>query len=94
MMARHLTWVRLGAMAAGFLLAASALLGPAGAQAPAAKPNILLITGDDIGWMQVGVYHRGLALGETPNIDRIGEELRSSLITSARSVVFFWRTLD
>src|SRR5215468_11333593 len=30
--------------------------------------------GDDIGWMQVGVYHRGLALGETPNIDRIGQE--------------------
>jgi hypothetical protein len=26
MMARHLRWVRLGAMAAGFLLAASALL--------------------------------------------------------------------
>jgi hypothetical protein len=50
--------------------------------------------GDDIGWMQVGVYHRGLALGEAPNIDRIGEELRSSLIMSARSAVFFWRTLD
>ena len=28
--------------------------------------------GDDIGWIQVGVYHHGLALGETPNIDRIG----------------------
>ena len=38
------------------------------------KPNILFIMGDDIGWMQVGVYHRGLALGETPNIDRIGQE--------------------
>jgi len=31
------------------------------------KPNILFM-GDDIGWMQVGVYHRGVALGETPNI--------------------------
>ena len=30
MMARHLTWVRLSAMAAGFLLAASALLGSGG----------------------------------------------------------------
>jgi len=30
--------------------------------------------GDRIGWMQVGIYHRGLALGETPNIDRIGQE--------------------
>jgi arylsulfatase A-like enzyme len=74
MKARHLRRVRLGAMAAGFLLAASALLGPAQAQAPAAKPNILFIMGDDIGWMQVGIYHRGLALGETPNIDRIGQE--------------------
>src|SRR5437016_6646758 len=74
MKARHLAWMRLGAMAAGFLLAAAALLGPAAAQAPAAKPNILFIMGDDIGWMQVGIYHRGLALGETPNIDRIGQE--------------------
>jgi arylsulfatase A-like enzyme len=38
------------------------------------KPNILFIMGDDIGWMQVGAYHRGLALGETPNIDRIAKE--------------------
>jgi arylsulfatase len=38
------------------------------------KPNILFIMGDDIGWMQVGVYHRGLGLGETPNIDRIAKE--------------------
>ena len=71
---RDLGWVRFGATAAGFLLTASAFLSPALAQAPAAKPNILFIMGDDIGWMQVGVYHRGLALGETPNIDRIGQE--------------------
>ncbi len=38
MKARRLRWVRLGAMAAGFMLAAAALLGPALAQAPAAKP--------------------------------------------------------
>jgi hypothetical protein len=25
--------------------------------------------GDDIGWMQPGIYHRGLMVGETPNID-------------------------
>jgi arylsulfatase len=30
--------------------------------------------GDDIGWMQPSIYHRGLAVGETPNIDRIGNE--------------------
>ena len=41
---------------------------------PAKKPNILFIMGDDIGWMQPGIYHQGLAVGETPNIDRIGHE--------------------
>ena len=38
------------------------------------KPNILFIMGDDIGWMQPSIYHGGLAVGETPNIDRIGNE--------------------
>ena len=38
------------------------------------KPNILFIMGDDIGWMQVGVYHRGIGIGETPNIDRLAHE--------------------
>ena len=50
-----------------------------GAVAPASaqqqqKPNILFIMGDDIGWMQPSIYHRGLMVGETPNIDRIGHE--------------------
>jgi arylsulfatase len=30
--------------------------------------------GDDIGWMQPSIYHQGLMVGETPNIDRIGQE--------------------
>ena len=47
---------------------------PAPTPAPAAKPNILFIMGDDIGWMQPSIYHRGLMVGETPNIDRIGQE--------------------
>jgi len=48
---------------------------PAPAQAASTqKPNILFIMGDDIGWMQVGLYQRGLGLAETPNIDRIGRE--------------------
>jgi arylsulfatase A-like enzyme len=53
------------------------VIGSIGAQAQAAngkKPNILFIMGDDIGWMQVGVYHRGIGLGETPNIDRLAKE--------------------
>ena len=50
------------------------LVAPLTANAQGKKPNILFIMGDDIGWMQVGVYHQGLGLGETPNIDRIAKE--------------------
>jgi arylsulfatase A-like enzyme len=47
---------------------------PAAAQPQPQKPNILFIMGDDIGVMQPSIYHRGLMVGETPNIDRIGSE--------------------
>jgi arylsulfatase len=47
---------------------------PALAQQQQQRPNILFIMGDDIGWMQPSIYHRGLMVGETPNIDRIGQE--------------------
>jgi arylsulfatase A-like enzyme len=55
-------------------LMSAAMAAPAVAQAPQRKPNILFIMGDDIGWMQPSIYHQGLAVGETPNIDRIGRE--------------------
>jgi arylsulfatase len=60
----------------GLLALLTAAMAAAGAPASAqqAKPNILFIMGDDIGWMQPGIYHRGLMVGETPNIDRIGNE--------------------
>jgi len=61
--------------ALGLALAAMVMAsGTALAQAPAKKPNILFIMGDDIGWMQPGIYHQGLMVGETPNIDRIAKE--------------------
>jgi arylsulfatase A-like enzyme len=61
--------------ALGLALAAMVMAsGTALAQAPAKKPNILFIMGDDIGWMQPSIYHQGLMVGETPNIDRIGQE--------------------
>ena len=53
--------------------AATVAVAPASAQQQQ-KPNILFIMGDDIGLMNVGAYHRGWALGETPNIDRIAHE--------------------
>src|ERR1700720_2741859 len=54
-----------------------AIVGLPGARATAqdqAKPNILFIMGDDIGIMQPSIYHEGLMVGETPNIDRIGHD--------------------
>jgi arylsulfatase len=57
------------------LIATAAFLGVVGSlAAQTKKPNILFIMGDDIGWMQPSIYHQGLMVGETPNIDRIGHE--------------------
>jgi arylsulfatase A-like enzyme len=63
------TWLGLLALLATMTVAST----PAAAQQQQ-KPNILFIMGDDIGWMQPSIYHRGLMVGETPNIDRIGNE--------------------
>src|SRR5882672_10702819 len=64
--------IRLGLLA--LLAAVMVASTPVAAQQQQTKPNILFIMGDDIGWMQPGIYHRGLMVGETPNIDRIGQE--------------------
>ena len=63
--------IRLGLLAA---LAAVTVASPPAIAQQQQKPNILFIMGDDIGWMQPSVYHRGLMVGETPNIDRIANE--------------------
>ena len=68
-MARRLLAYAMGALTAAAVLWSG--LAPAQAQ-QTQKPNILFIMGDDIGWMQPSIYHRGLMVGETPNIDRIG----------------------
>ena len=92
------TRVGLYRLFSGIALAAMSLPAitfPAFAQAPAGKPNILFIMGDDIGWMQPRIYHRGLMVGETPNIDRIGQEgaifmdyLAMQSCTSGRNAFF------
>jgi len=53
-----------------FLIAWSAV--PSFAQE--AKPNILVIWGDDIGQSNISAYTRGLVGYKTPNIDRIAKE--------------------
>src|SRR5215467_4789116 len=57
-----------------FMLMPPAVRSAVAQQPQQQKPNILFIMGDDIGWMQPSIYHRGLMVGETPNIDRIGRE--------------------
>ncbi len=64
-------WALGAALAA---LAMASALPASSAMAQTSKPNILFIMGDDIGFMQPSIYHRGLMVGETPNIDRIGQE--------------------
>jgi arylsulfatase A-like enzyme len=44
------------------------------AQTPAKKPNILVIMGDDVGWFNIGAYHRGMMSGKTPNLDRLAAQ--------------------
>ena len=44
------------------------------AQTAGKKPNILVIMGDDIGWYNPSIYHRGDMGYWRPNIDRIGKE--------------------
>src|SRR2546430_2095723 len=46
---------------------------PAAAQQPA-RPNILIIWGDDIGWYNISAYNRGVMGYQTPNIDRLASE--------------------
>ena len=62
------------ALVAGLILGLATFGAVTPALAQDKKPNILFIMGDDIGWMQPSIYHQGLAVGETPNIDRIGQE--------------------
>ena len=85
-------------LATGAALAAlttASALTASSAMAQTDKPNIMFIMGDDIGWMQPSIYHRGLMVGETPNIDRIGNEgaifmdaVAQQSCTSGRSAFF------
>ena len=55
------------------IISAAVLVAPVTAQ-PQAKPNILVIMGDDIGYWNISAYNRGMMGYHTPNIDRIANE--------------------
>jgi arylsulfatase A-like enzyme len=59
----------MGALAISSLLTGGSAT--AQAQDSAKKPNILVIMGDDVGWFNVGAYHRGIMSGKTPNLDKL-----------------------
>lgn len=61
-----------GLLSSTFILAMNAAA-PA-QQANQAKPNIVVIMGDDVGWFNIGAYHRGIMSGKTPNLDRLASE--------------------
>src|SRR5262245_63595024 len=66
--------VRPGALSS-WIVGTMALLGAiAAAHAQQAKPNILVIFGDDVGQANVSAYGRGVVGYKTPNIDRIANE--------------------
>ena len=57
------------------LVAVAALIGViTDATAQNQKPNIVVIMGDDIGWFNIGAYHRGIMAGRTPNLDQLASE--------------------
>src|SRR5262249_22090017 len=55
-------------------IAMTAASAPAVAQQQQRPPNILVIMGDDVGWFNIGAYHRGIMSGKTPNLDKLASE--------------------
>jgi arylsulfatase len=72
-MARPCARLARGAASAAILVLAVtfALSCPARAES---KPNILVIMGDDVGWFNIGAYHRGIMSGKTPNLDKLASQ--------------------
>ncbi|UPT93526.1 arylsulfatase [Bradyrhizobium barranii subsp. apii] len=67
-------------LVAASALSAVGLTSPAQAQQPGPpaadgkRPNIVVIMGDDVGWFNIGAYHRGIMSGKTPNLDKLASE--------------------
>ncbi len=69
----------LGALGVGALgpargTAAAPLAQDATPAASGKKPNILFIMGDDVGWMNVDAYHRGIMEKTNPNLEQLANE--------------------
>ncbi len=62
-----------GALAVLSFIASSNLISHAQTANPK-PPNILVIMGDDVGWFNIGAYHRGIMSGKTPNLDKLAAQ--------------------
>ena len=71
-MLRAKTWTLL--LAAVLTVIVVCAVGQESNAADAKKPNILVIMGDDVGWFNIGAYHRGIMSGKTPNLDKLASE--------------------
>ena len=70
---------------AAILAAGLSAVGPVStATAQEKLPNILFIMGDDIGWFNIGAYHRGIMSGKTPNLDELASQGMRSPTTMRR----------
>lgn len=58
---------------AGAALATTAAVAPSEDRG-GKKPNIVFIMGDDVGWFNIGAYHRGMMGGKTPNLDKLASQ--------------------
>jgi arylsulfatase A-like enzyme len=66
------TLLSLGLALCSLALASTHPMSAASAQEK--KPNILVIMGDDVGWFNIGAYHRGIMSGKTPNLDELAAQ--------------------
>jgi arylsulfatase len=74
----------LAGIAGALLLGSAAMLEAATPASAADKPNILVIMGDDVGWFNIGAYHRGIMSGKTPNLDKLARRACCSPTTMPR----------
>jgi arylsulfatase A-like enzyme len=68
---RSLVWTSAVALSTTVTLASLPVSAQQQQQRP---PNILVIMGDDVGWFNIGAYHRGIMSGKTPNLDKLASE--------------------